>query len=273
MRYFLSVSTLTLIAAVFWQFASPSQTVEVQPQRPTSTHQRVVPNQQGNDNAPLVVRVVPAPKTKEETIEDANDRAEKLANDRKLIEFTHALVIATYTLGAIGLLQLVVFGYQAIQLKVTVAASAQQMRAYLCVQIGLGIYQERDKNLRFEAKPLLVNTGNTPAYNVRYKARAAILPVPLPDNFEFPLPEKEVGQATVGSQQNATLNAIVDDYCDDADVERIKHAEGEALFVWGTVTYQDIFGNSQHTHFCQYLVWLLNGNVFGFYVPGHNDAS
>src|SRR5262249_20928665 len=47
-----------------------------------------------------------------------------------------------------------------------------QLRAYLSVVIGTAVYQERDKNLRFEAKPTIVNTGQTPAYNVRYRIKA-----------------------------------------------------------------------------------------------------
>jgi hypothetical protein len=41
------------------------------------------------------VRQLPAPKTDEESTEEAKDRAEKAANDRKLVEFTGSLVNAT----------------------------------------------------------------------------------------------------------------------------------------------------------------------------------
>ncbi|MDB0544650.1 hypothetical protein LBW62_25775, partial [Ralstonia solanacearum] len=66
--------------------------------------------------------------------------------------------------------------------------TAQQMRAYLSIDIGAAVYQERDKNLRFEGKPLLRNAGHTPAYRVSHTCRAGILPVPLPDNFDLPQP-------------------------------------------------------------------------------------
>src|SRR5258708_756447 len=60
------------------------------------------------------------------------------------------------------------------------------MRSYLCVNICTGVYQERAKDLRFEAKPMLLNTGYTPAHNVTYKAKADILPFPLPKDFNLP---------------------------------------------------------------------------------------
>ena len=42
----------------------------------------------------------------------------------------------------------------------------KQMRAYIAVDIGGATYQ--DANLRFEAAPVIVNTGNTPAKHVSY---------------------------------------------------------------------------------------------------------
>src|SRR5574337_603610 len=86
--------------------------------------------------------------------------------------------------------------------------SAQQMRAYLSVNIGVAIYQERDKGLKFEAKPLILNTGHTPAHKVSYRAKAGILSVPLPDDFSFPLDEKVIGAAVLGPQQHFITSAV-----------------------------------------------------------------
>jgi hypothetical protein len=151
--------------------------------------------------------------------------------------------------------------------------TAQQMRAYLAVVIGTGVYQERDKNLRFEGKPFLINTGHTPAHMVCYKAKAAILPVPAPKDFGFQLGDEVIGGSILGPQQNANLSGIVDDFVDDAEVEDIKTSKGKALYVWGIVTYEDIFGEAHYTKFCQCLIWLPDGKVFGVYIAGHNDAT
>ena len=62
----------------------------------------------------------------------------------------------------------------------------QQMRAYLSVRIDGGFYQDRTMGLRFEAKPMLINTGLTPARKVAYVARAAVFQFPLPEDFCFP---------------------------------------------------------------------------------------
>jgi hypothetical protein len=151
--------------------------------------------------------------------------------------------------------------------------TAQQMRAYLAVVIGSAVYQERSKGLKFEGKPLLVNTGHTPANRVSYRANAAILPVPVPEDFSFPLSDKVIGAAMLGPQQTAHLSGIVDDFCDDLEVDDIKICKGKGLYVWGIVTYEDIFGESRQTRFCQSIFWLGEGKVFGYYTPGHNDAT
>jgi hypothetical protein len=44
----------------------------------------------------------------------------------------------------------------------SVALLPKQMRAYLSVRIGGGVYQDRAANLRFEVTPMLINTGLTP---------------------------------------------------------------------------------------------------------------
>src|SRR3979411_1550049 len=73
-------------------------------------------------DSPLFVKVLPAPKTQEETERENNDRNEKVANDRNLVN-------ATYVLAGIGVLQLFVFGYQALKLKQTVQSATEQSEA------------------------------------------------------------------------------------------------------------------------------------------------
>jgi hypothetical protein len=147
------------------------------------------------------------------------------------------------------------------------------MRAYVSVLVSGATYQERDKGLKFEGKPAMLNSGHTPARKVGYKARADILPVPLPSDFSFPLPERINGAASLGPQQHFVMSAIVDAFYDDADVYAIKRGEGSALYVWGIVSYQDVFGNDRTTKFCQILTWLPDGRVWGYFTNEHNEAT
>lgn len=154
------------------------------------------------------------------------------------------------------------------------ASEQRQLRAYVSVAVGTALFQDRANNLRFEARPQLVNTGRTPAHDVRSAIRADILPLPLTASFKLAPADGFGGGAVLGPQQTFILHGVVADFADDADVEDIKVGKnGRALCAWGTVTYKDVFGVSHHTDFAQSLIWLPNGNVYGYYAPIHNDAD
>ena len=87
----------------------------------------------------------------------------------------------------------------------SVTAINQQMRAYLCVIIGAALYQERAKSLKFQAVPSIVNAGLTPAHKVSFRASAAILPIPLPEDFGFPLPPATSGTSVIGLGKTSLL--------------------------------------------------------------------
>ena len=94
----------------------------------------------------------------------------------------------------------------------------KQLRAYLTVIIGSATYQETGKDVRFAGIPRLVNNGNTPAHKVSYRIKSSILPVPLPNDFDFPLPNEVVGGAMLGPNQISELQAIVDDFVLDTQL-------------------------------------------------------
>ncbi len=257
------------------------------------------------------MRVESPPKTQNEIEQEAKDRQERALSDRRLLYVSIAQAM-------VFLLQLMVFGYQALKLRETVRAAAeqsldtkasiaqatraaaamenvaaqvaisaqaatesvaitrersvQQMRAYLTVQVGEAVYQERHVPLRFEGKPALINTGHTPAHNVAYIAKAAILPVALPDDFQFPLTGDTTGGAVLGPQQAFLLSAIVDEFVDDAAVEDIKHILEKGLYVWGRITYEDVFGESRKTKFALRYQWTGKG-IFAIFLNRHNEAD
>jgi hypothetical protein len=74
----------------------------------------------------------------------------------------------------------------------------RQLRAYLCVNFYGAIFQNREQEFpRFEVRLQLVNVGPTPRYKVSYKARADVLPFPLPDDFSFVLPDIPTGSESL----------------------------------------------------------------------------
>lgn len=147
------------------------------------------------------------------------------------------------------------------------ATTRAQLRAYLSVVIGPAVYQDRERELRFEAKPLILNNGSTPAYNVRYSIRAAIMADTEAGNFVYTEPpDAPLSQASIGPNENRVMSGIVDQYVPDEDIQDICDAKGKALYVWGVVRYDDVFKQPRYTQFAQKIWWLRDrSNVQGIY--------
>lgn len=157
-------------------------------------------------------------------------------------------------------------------------ATAVQGRAYLSVVANTALYQERKKNLRFEIKPLLINSGKTPAHKITYSATTGVLPTPLPPDYPLPTPTKRSTHAAVlGPGQNFVLNSFMEEFVPDARVDSIKSGLTEAVFIWGTVNYDDVFGEPHFTRFCHSVSWLKRAdgkeNMTANYAQQHNEAN
>lgn|GEM_PF-1201359 len=319
-----------LITIILLAFVIPAQS-----QQPSTTEGKTVqPEQQqsqspqhapatdhvGTERAPITVKVLPAPKTEAEAARDARDREQKAANDQELIKFNRWLLIIGVAQLVIFAGQLAVFGYQALKLRQTVGAAAdqsgemkksvaesaraaaamervaesaaasskaaiesvanvkevssRQMRAYLIANWGAIVEQDSTTNYRFEPRMLLFNTGFTPGYEVSYRAHADVLSFPLPDDFDFPMPDLPLGSAsTLGHGQSFIMAAVVDRLYSDAEISEIKSGKKKRLYIYGTANYKDAFGVNRYTNFCQSVLWLKGGSSMGVYTRRHNDAN
>jgi hypothetical protein len=152
----------------------------------------------------------------------------------------------------------------------------KQMRAYVSVDIGSAAYQ--DANLRFEALPLLTNTGLTPARNVSFKVMGDIVDGRDQKSVEFPdVGEIYTNDASIAPRQSFTIHGLVKERVPDTEVETIMAGTSKRLFAWGKVTYDDVYGGSWETNFCLNYIFVkpTDGGVrvYGFYYPVHNSAT
>ena len=261
--------------------------------------------QRGTDQSPLVVKISPTPKSAEETTEEAEDRKEKTSTDTNLVN-------ATWVLAGIGVLQLIVFGAQAVMLKKTVDSSTEESkamerhigeatrsanameniasvihkgnkavtRAYLTVIVNRAVFQQKGGpgqiDFKWQGVPKVLNTGLTTARKVKIRISADILPNPVPADFNFPLsePSSQEADQTIGAHQGAELmGGFANKVVPENEVAAIKEGNGRSLCVWGIIKYEDIFGDAHTTKFGQQLFWWPDNNVHGLYIPGQNDAD
>lgn len=114
------------------------------------------------------------------------------------------------------------------------ATTRAQLRAYLSVVIGLGVNQDRVRELKFEAKPFILNNGETPAYNVRVRIKAEILTdVQIPNFVFIEPPDVPQSQASIGPKENRTMSGLLDRYVPDDEVQDICDGNGEGFVCLG----------------------------------------
>jgi hypothetical protein len=151
----------------------------------------------------------------------------------------------------------------------------QQMRAYVSLRYQGTIHQDDTTDYKFEVGMIIANTGHTPAHGVRYVAKLEVLPLPLPDDFAFDLPDIPVNSAGVlGPQQIFSVRTPIDRMLTNDEITAVKTGQEERLYIYGSVTYKDAFGELHYTNFSQRLEWLRDGvTANGFNTLNHNDAT
>jgi hypothetical protein len=129
--------------------------------------------------------------------------------------------------------------------------------------------------LRFEIRPVIKNTGQTPAHDVVMYARAVILPTALPPNFDFRAPADLSGGSVMmlGPNQDRFTSAILPRRLSFAELRGIFTAQTVRLYVYGTVTYRDAFKRRRWTNFCYSIVWLPRRGNMWHATTRHNDAN
>ncbi|MCH8347539.1 MAG: hypothetical protein IH901_03450 [Proteobacteria bacterium] len=160
-------------------------------------------------------------------------------------------------------------------------ATTNQMRAYLCVEPCEESVIQNQPNLKFQGLPILLNAGNTPAYKIKHKIRAKVLPVPVDKEFKFDLPKDFTGGGVLGPGRGRTMNGLADDFEPEEEVGGIIHASGgKAFCIWGIVKYEDISGKKRTTKFYQIITWearVIDGETKMLprttYPEQHNEAD
>jgi hypothetical protein len=163
-----------------------------------------------------------------------------------------------------------------------------QSRPYMSASFNAARFQ--DANHVFEVQAILRNHGNTPAYDVTFKAVAQIVALPIAEDFSFPLPAETAGMSASLMAPGTTklINRTVSGRVPDDQVDNIKLANPpRGLAMWGVVNYKDAFKETRQTRFAflvQWIAWLpgndkdKDGNplpeqMMSFDTTHHNDAD
>jgi hypothetical protein len=149
------------------------------------------------------------------------------------------------------------------------------IRAYITTGLGAVVPQNKDTNYRYEVRITMQNVGNTPAYKVASNLYTDVLPNPLPSDFEIPAFNPAMtGQTSVGPHQNLFVTAIAPRIYSDDEVNQFQHGDGKKLlYVFGTITYEDVFGASRYIKLCQMILWFANGTQMTLNTGKYNESN
>ena len=213
-----------------------------------------------------------------------SESKEQAARDSARIQIERGIAVSTLRWTKVaGVAAIVLALFAVLTWDVIRKSSQRQLRAYLGIVSTSAFYQ--DEKFIFEGKPTLLNTGQTPAYNVSYWANASVEPVPLRTDFPFSMPKEGfTHSAVLGRDQSFIMNRMIDRIPNltPDDITAIKIAKGTAFHIWGCIRYDDVFGDSHKTKFSLWLTWRMSLDapdgkpkemVASFFTPKHNDAD
>jgi hypothetical protein len=289
------------IALVALTLAGPAQAQRTNSRPDTSKVARQ--DHRGTLDSPLVVKVMPLPLDQSALARDAEERRLKAASDEQLVEWTKVLGVATIALVIATIINLLVLraqgkdlkeqrvvmqrqadhlAEQATHLKASVLqakdATQQHLRAYLVAKPGNLVVEEAFKgSYRLQWHPEIVNLGLTPAYDVASVARAAIKSDPLPPDTDLiqELDPKGTGsRGIIGTQQAIWPACDLPKNLSELELTSLKSGRsGMAWYVWGFVTYRDIFNKMHRTEYCNLADWDSDGKPISRCAPQHNTAD
>jgi hypothetical protein len=193
----------------------------------------VVPDIRGTTQQPLIL--APIPKSEEQKTDENTERDWRHTMDRQtlILSLATALVLA---------LQFFAFIYQALLLRRSIRSAERttrrQLRAYVHIDIAGAALKVADGVAK--ATLMLRNFGQTPAYDLWVTGGSAIAPV----FAEAPVGRTSAGALGPGATFTLTTRLQVNN-----DMLATLQAGDLTLFLHGTVSYRDTFGDEQEMTF------------------------
>jgi hypothetical protein len=254
MRFFCLAIALALVAITASDSWGQSKRNPPPREEAKSAQQSAQTDQRGTEQAPAVVKIIPTPKTPEETEADRREKEQKDTNDTRLVWFTGLLA-------GIGFLQLLVFGWQGIQLQRTVRASENEFNATHRPKIRIKhcvLASDIAQDVPILINLTCVNTGTSDAllqqvgmrFFVERTGRALPMEPEIPIIFG-------AGGARLESGLNYPFPNLPVGMLNAAQYSAIETGAAQ-LYCVGYVSYHDAAKRMRITGFCRVLVFPEN---------------
>ena len=214
--------------------SQPQQRQSQSSQQPSATYQR------GTEGSPVIVKVLPTPKTKEEATTEAKEREEKAANEYNVAKFTGWIAYIGIAQIIVFFLQLIVFGYQARMLRQTVNVmndtEIRQLRAYISV---VPMITKPETGKTPVANVIIKNYGQTPAYKF-----TQVVGIGLGISFDTLRPPDNyprLSKATLTPTDTLGIQTSGAWAFSDKEISELNSGT-KTIWVHGEINYEDTFG-------------------------------
>ncbi len=151
----------------------------------------------------------------------------------------------------------------------------RQLRAYIVAGASDVNMHGPENALSVSLGIAVKNTGQTPAHDLSIVSKTDLLEHPIKMPFDFTLRTgPDPSRAVLGAGQVTESNSPADRPFNGDEMMRARDPEGGfRIYIWGSVTYRDVFGRTHHTNFCSSLIFEDGGAAVAHASEHHNDAS
>lgn len=150
----------------------------------------------------------------------------------------------------------------------------QELRAYVNVDAGNSFNQGGKQRLFFEFRPIIENTGQTPAYDLEVISDVRLLPYPIPSGYDFSLPPSTPKSVTtLGPGKSKFTNSIMKRKLTLSELRLVARSPTNRLCLYGTVRYRDSFNEWHYTNFCFTFLFGMRRHPQWNTTQQHNDSN
>lgn len=204
------------------------------------------PDQRGTEQTPIIVKITPTPKTQADADAANEEKQEKAAAQNRAETLTAITAGATF-IQALALI---------ITIAVMVRTARRQLRAYMTIKhAGILLIPQSDDDKKDGHRSIVVditiqNSGQTPAYktNAWFKIQLLDLPADSASLDTTPAPRDQWSSAVVGASETLSMGTKGPVTMNTENFNAVR-AQKKGIFVWGVVTYRDIFKKERITNF------------------------
>jgi hypothetical protein len=245
-----SLATLAVAVPAYSQGPAPSGRKPRHPpqEHPESERRDTQTSQRGTDSTPLVVRISPSQIEQLIAAQKAEHHEQKPSPDWWMIGLTG--ILAAGTVGLWLATKQLVRGAE--------STAKRQLRAYLN-RSGKPEFRERiqeDQSKIYDFLVPLKNSGQTPAYDVTARGRAAYDTIPLPDSADLTLkPAPQGSRGPVGPGQEILVPCTSDAIGAKDCFLMYQPVLKRTLYLIGEVSYVDAFKARHTVSFCEAVDW------------------